>query len=70
MQVVLDDDELFRVTTQFPSAIPSPDGVTGFDYMAFVKQMNELSQVCKNQNGRVFLGGGYKRVRCLQKDKC
>jgi len=46
MQVVLNDDELLRVALQFPSAIPSPDGMAGFDYMAFVNQMNKLSQVC------------------------
>mmetsp|Transcript_82313 Transcript_82313/g.133578 ORF Transcript_82313/g.133578 Transcript_82313/m.133578 type:complete len:325 (+) Transcript_82313:48-1022(+) len=42
--VVLNDDELLRVALQFPSAIPSPDGMAGFDYMAFVNQMNKSSQ--------------------------
>jgi hypothetical protein len=44
--VVLDSDEIQRVVGQYQSAIPSADGETGFDYMGFVKSMNNMSQVC------------------------
>ena len=44
-EVLLDYDEIERVTGQFESDIPAPDGMNGFNYMAFVKSMNSMSQV-------------------------
>ena len=44
-EVVLDEDEIERVIGQFESDIPAPDGMKGFNYMAFVKSMNSMSQV-------------------------
>lgn len=42
--VVLDDDEVKRVIEQYPSAIESSDGELGFNYVLFVKTMNQMGQ--------------------------
>ena len=44
-EVVLDDEEVERVIGQFESDIAAPDGMKGFNYMTFVKSMNNMSQV-------------------------
>jgi len=48
--VVLDDEEVDRIIEAYPTAIPTHDGMPGFNYMAFVNKMNEMSQVCHREN--------------------
>jgi hypothetical protein len=61
--VVLDSDEIERVIGQYASAIPTADGQTGFNYMNFVKSMNNMSQVCACSDAHPCVARASGRVR-------